>query len=90
VTVSSYSTEGYRERLTRLGMEVMRERFADFQPDYPGFCPRARPVPERTQVLVRRASAPRLRTLRRPTVSVNGLQVRLANGRRGPCRYCSP
>jgi ubiquinone/menaquinone biosynthesis C-methylase UbiE len=39
VTVSSYSAEGYRERLTRLGLEVVRERFADFQPDYPGSAP---------------------------------------------------
>jgi ubiquinone/menaquinone biosynthesis C-methylase UbiE len=39
VTVSSYSTEGYRERLARLGLEVVRERFADFQPDYPGAAP---------------------------------------------------
>jgi ubiquinone/menaquinone biosynthesis C-methylase UbiE len=39
VTISSYSVEGYRERLTRLGLEVVRERFADFQPDYPGSVP---------------------------------------------------
>lgn len=39
VTVSSYSAEGYRERLIRLGLEVVRERFADFQPDYPGSAP---------------------------------------------------
>lgn len=39
VTVSSYSAEGYRERLTHLGLEVVRERFADFQPDYPGSTP---------------------------------------------------
>jgi hypothetical protein len=41
VTVSSYSAEGYRERLTRLGLEVVRERFADFQPDCPGSARRA-------------------------------------------------
>jgi ubiquinone/menaquinone biosynthesis C-methylase UbiE len=39
VTISSYSAEGYRDRLTRLGLEVVRERFADFQPDYPGSVP---------------------------------------------------
>jgi ubiquinone/menaquinone biosynthesis C-methylase UbiE len=39
VTVSSFSAEGYRERLTRLGLEVVRERFADFRPDYPGSAP---------------------------------------------------
>jgi ubiquinone/menaquinone biosynthesis C-methylase UbiE len=39
VTVSSHSAESYRERLTRLGLEVVRERFADFRPDYPGSAP---------------------------------------------------
>jgi ubiquinone/menaquinone biosynthesis C-methylase UbiE len=39
VTVSSYSAEGYRQRLTRLGLEIVRERFADFQPDYPDAAP---------------------------------------------------
>jgi ubiquinone/menaquinone biosynthesis C-methylase UbiE len=39
VTVSSYSAEGYRERLTRLGLEVARKRFADFQPDYSDSAP---------------------------------------------------
>ncbi|HEY4459917.1 MAG TPA: class I SAM-dependent methyltransferase [Pseudonocardiaceae bacterium] len=39
VTVSSYSAEGYRERLDRLGLAVVRERFAEFQPDFPGAAP---------------------------------------------------
>jgi ubiquinone/menaquinone biosynthesis C-methylase UbiE len=39
VTISSYSAEGYRERLAHLGLEVVRERFADFQPDYPDSTP---------------------------------------------------
>lgn len=39
MTISSYSAESYRERLTRLGLEVARERFADFQPDHPDSAP---------------------------------------------------
>jgi ubiquinone/menaquinone biosynthesis C-methylase UbiE len=39
VTVSSYSAQGYRERLERLGLAVVRERFAEFRPDYPGAAP---------------------------------------------------
>jgi ubiquinone/menaquinone biosynthesis C-methylase UbiE len=36
VTVSSYPLEGYRTLLADTGLEVVRERVARFQPDYPG------------------------------------------------------
>jgi SAM-dependent methyltransferase len=34
VTVSSYPREGFRERFTRLGLEVVRERVVEFRPDH--------------------------------------------------------
>jgi ubiquinone/menaquinone biosynthesis C-methylase UbiE len=36
VTISSYSPETYRERLTGLGLEVVREQFVEYRADFPG------------------------------------------------------
>ena len=39
VTVSSYPQEVYRERLTGLGLQVVREQIIEFQPNHPGAQP---------------------------------------------------